>query len=546
MTKTRFSVCPGRRDGEPNPRIARCLLLSTFILVLAVLPECAVAEPLAAIRIGWASMDGTAQQIAKYWRTVRKESDNLTVVTDRSHIYSGNAAVRLTTGETDRALLYQHWTRLGVTPGGRYRVSFQAKGKGTIAACHAAVDADSGRGLSADSLIAGPSKVELKDSWRLISADVIINNPNAALLSCGIELQGRNAVAFIDELNIYRIWDPNWRLEVTPAHPMIPVGGTTQVRLQLSHRGTPQGEQEILLNAALAKTPQSSLKTDDTGVALFQFAGKSPGLFSFSVAHLASGQLVAFHVDVLEQEVYRQFEAVSAKVALKTPAHLLFIGDSITDMQRGHNYVDKVGFWLHRQFGSKVTLKNAGIGGDDITRVWGRMNGNMSQYERERYPEWQPLLAPKPHHVFFSGTQRQQAARINQLERNESATRSVLENVSSSCRARSERNGCEDHYPVSDVHSLREDEGKGRRPHQTGTEGQSVWPASRAGEIQHRSTNGGSGNGGRISGRLRTDSHSSGEDAFVYVRRDSRQQHGQPAAGTEGAASPGGRMNGYS
>jgi lysophospholipase L1-like esterase len=80
------------------------------------------------------------------------------------------------------------------------------------------------------------------------------------------------------------------------------------------------------------------------------------------------------------------------------PAHLLFIGDSLTDQQRGYNYVDKLAFWLQRSHGSELTYRNAGVGGDFISRVWQRMNGDPGAYRVSMYDD---LFEPKPTHVFF-------------------------------------------------------------------------------------------------------------------------------------------------
>jgi lysophospholipase L1-like esterase len=109
--------------------------------------------------------------------------------------------------------------------------------------------------------------------------------------------------------------------------------------------------------------------------------------------------VVDCYVDVADQATWDTFAAAAGRVkAASSPAHLLFIGDSLTDQQRGYNYVDKLAFWLERSYGRALTYRNAGVGGDFITRVWQRMNGDPQAYRLHMYDN---LFHPKPTHVFF-------------------------------------------------------------------------------------------------------------------------------------------------
>ena len=226
------------------------LLLFCFLFMIQVLPSNALGVTYEAKRIGWATMDGSLEQVKKYWRTTAEDSGNLSLASEKEDVYSGNVAIRLVADNGNNAFLYQHWTRLEITPGARYRVSFQAKGKGEIVACHAAEEAAAGHGLTSEEFIESQDRVTLNGSWQIITTEVEVSNPKAALLSVGIRLNGEDAVAFIDELNIYRIWDPSWQLEVGEPHPMIATGGMAEVRLRLLKDGKPQAKQEIVLNAS--------------------------------------------------------------------------------------------------------------------------------------------------------------------------------------------------------------------------------------------------------------------------------------------------------
>ena len=102
-------------------------------------------------------------------------------------------------------------------------------------------------------------------------------------------------------------------------------------------------------------------------------------------------------MDVVDAETYATFEALAQATKIETPAHILFLGDSLTDQLRGHNYTDMVGFWLRKVHGD-VTYRNAGVGGDYITRVWQRMTESEGAYRPEMY---EGLFAPTPTHVFI-------------------------------------------------------------------------------------------------------------------------------------------------
>lgn len=79
----------------------------------------------------------------------------------------------------------------------------------------------------------------------------------------------------------------------------------------------------------------------------------------------------------------------AARAKLQPPAHLVFVGDSLTALFPSSNYVAKVSACLHARFGDDVRVTNAGVGGDYITRVQARLGKDVLRLE------------PKPTHVFI-------------------------------------------------------------------------------------------------------------------------------------------------
>jgi len=84
-----------------------------------------------------------------------------------------------------------------------------------------------------------------------------------------------------------------------------------------------------------------------------------------------------------------QLADVAAGVKVSPPAHLVFLGDSLTALFPSSNYVAKVQACLHSRFGDGVRVTNAGVGGDYITRVQARLEKDVLGLE------------PKPTHVFI-------------------------------------------------------------------------------------------------------------------------------------------------
>ncbi len=191
-------------------------------------------------------------------------------------------------------------------------------------------------------------------------------------------------------------------IRTEPVHAMVPAGGKCEFRVILQDReGKPlAGELSVRLDPKTSTAPPSTLKLDGgSGSYCFQAAaGMEPGVHIVSFQGPQRSALNLF-VDVVDQATYDQFGQLAQKVRFeRLPAHLLFIGDSLSDQLRGQNYVDKVAFWLGGRFGRQFGVRNAGVGGDYITRVWDRLNHEPKINRPEMYEQ---LYTPRPTHVFF-------------------------------------------------------------------------------------------------------------------------------------------------
>ena len=74
--------------------------------------------------------------------------------------------------------------------------------------------------------------------------------------------------------------------------------------------------------------------------------------------------------------------------------HLLFFGDSLTAYDAGRNYTDIMGAFLPQNW----SYTNAGIGGDDLTRLARRLQGRPRTYRLEHFEHiWEKM----PHEIFL-------------------------------------------------------------------------------------------------------------------------------------------------
>jgi lysophospholipase L1-like esterase len=68
-----------------------------------------------------------------------------------------------------------------------------------------------------------------------------------------------------------------------------------------------------------------------------------------------------------------------------SPVNVLYLGDSLTDFDRGSNHVDRLQAGLDKAWPGKVKIQNFAIRGDYIERMMDRMNAKKKTYALDRY-----------------------------------------------------------------------------------------------------------------------------------------------------------------
>lgn len=82
-----------------------------------------------------------------------------------------------------------------------------------------------------------------------------------------------------------------------------------------------------------------------------------------------------------------ELEALAAKVSLPRHVNVLFLGDSLTHLDLGHNHLDKTEYFLNRAHPGKITFFNYACGGDSIVEVMERMEGKNKGKYWDRYAD---------------------------------------------------------------------------------------------------------------------------------------------------------------
>lgn len=197
---------------------------------------------------------------------------------------------------------------------------------------------------------------------------------------------------------------PAVQITFQPSHAMLAPGSSVDLQIRaVDQAGKPvTDELTVRLVAPGRKFEGVNVALDSLGRGHYRFSaasGLEPGIQMIEFRHSKSGVVGNYYVDMLDPQTHAAFEKASQQIKLsRLPVHLLFLGDSLTDMYRGQNYVDKVGFWLGKIYGDRASVKNAGVGGDTIVRAWQRLNKEPSTYRVTMYDD---LYTPLPTHVFY-------------------------------------------------------------------------------------------------------------------------------------------------
>ncbi len=326
------------------------------------------------------------------WRQSPAWHGEITVVEEP--VLSGEKAGKLTAGPEGDATIYSGY--VPATVGLDYRFTIMARGTGTISLRSIQLRDHPEEKY----LIERPDNhMELTDEWQEIAIEISPRDPLVTRIAAVVELEGEGAEAFLDDALLTAKGMPGGEISMDPGYVMVAPGQSVELDITAScdAGAITEGTLGIAITVGDETTREKIAITGETTTWTFTAPEDAqPGQATVTAVNAEVGAGDSAWVDIVDAETYARFEALADAAQIETPAHILFLGDSLTDQRRGHNYTDMVGFWLDRVHGD-VSYRNAGVGGDYITRMWKRLQDGGA-YRQEMYDD---LFEPTPTHVFI-------------------------------------------------------------------------------------------------------------------------------------------------
>lgn len=324
----------------------------------------------------------------RHWSVAGSWPGKLSVVTASKTAHGGRRCAQLEASERQGRWFGRAFQ--GRQPdmrlGARYRLSIWAKGKGELVVGGIEYRVDD-KGKRSYIYQCVPEPARLTDDWQRVVFDYAPQEPTITLVRFYAEVRGQGGTALLDDAYVGLNPKPGHSFRVRASHTMMPMNGSLPIDLiATGPEGPAGGAVSMVLRGHSAGVRRESIDLNVKGHARCALNAAETGIVTASFVHIESGLPDRVYVDVVDQATYSAFARVAQGVSVPSPAHVMFVGDSLTALFRGYNYVDKVRGWLQHRYGDSVKVTNAGVGGDYTTRVLKRLDSDV--------------LAHKPSHVF--------------------------------------------------------------------------------------------------------------------------------------------------
>lgn len=242
----------------------------------------------------------------------------------------------------------------------------------------------------------------LSDDWQQVAFDFAVPDPTVYRLALTIQLDGNDAVALVDDAVIEVGREAPGTFSIDQPYAMVRPGDKLELHLKTTADGTKLEGKPVYLSRTVGEaTETSELKLNAAGEATYAVevpADAELGLTQLALAQPTVGGAATAYIEVVDPAEYAKLEAAAKVAKVSAKEHFLFLGDSLSDQRRGHNYTDMVTFWLRKTHGDGITDRNAGVGGDYITRLWLRIQGDPKVY---RPTAFDGLMEPAPTRVYI-------------------------------------------------------------------------------------------------------------------------------------------------
>ncbi len=307
-------------------------------------------------------------------------------IADPARAHSGKEALLLTSSEKNGKVFGRMYLNPAQEfPAGRkYRLSAWAKGKGNLYPGAFLGSQGTGKNFTYTYLYA-KLPLRLNDQWQQVSAELDVDGKAPNSFAPVFELQG-DGEAYLDDISLELVEDKTAPVTAVGTHEVIPYDGTIP---PLAFKTVPSSEIQTAILVPGAPASVKSARSDAQGNVLSQEMKLSPANEGTArIFASVRGNQALIYADIIPPENWRRFDEAAKKISLKKPLRILWLGDSLTDFDQGHNHVDKAAFWLEKYNPGKSSFRNAAVRGDFITRVEGRMkgmSGGKGEFQQFRY-----------------------------------------------------------------------------------------------------------------------------------------------------------------
>ncbi len=276
-----------------------------------------------------------------------------------------------------------------------YKVTAMVKGEGEVKVGVKSV-MDRSDGVKRPHKTKYSKELKLTDSWQTLTLSGQEVSPYATTQQVLFRLS-KGSKAYVDKVRFQYIIPKDITFTIKPQNIMATPGEKVSFKVEINKPAD--------IYAYTYRGPLNALMIDKTQVKNGEFVtavpktAKNSYKIIFSAPSLGVNKIVYVHVAPLQS--YKQLNDVASSIKIAKPLNILIIGDSLSDFFRGYNYVDMLDQLLNKYNPGKVSIRNVGVGGDFITRVWKRVKGINGKYRAYRQYMYNDLLSPKPDLIFI-------------------------------------------------------------------------------------------------------------------------------------------------
>ena len=204
--------------------------------------------------------------------------------------------------------------------------------------------------------------------WQRVSFVYDPGNAVTGRIAPALELESGKEL-FFDAFRIYDSPDTGVRIQSDTPHTLTAVSKPFTLRY---HGAAPGGKGKLYIVDHKQQVRIYASRADKEGKLLFSFPQGMKKAGSYHLVAATGGTNTVTTLEVAEKGELEALQKAASSCRIPSGSRILILGDSLSDFHRGRNYADKLALYLKER---KVSVCNAGVKGDMITRVRDRLTG---------------------------------------------------------------------------------------------------------------------------------------------------------------------------